>query len=70
MKAHFTTKIFLLLTFFYATTTGKSEMTDYFHDNIKINELSNSSAEKAAIDSVIYCNLCISAHYFILLNFV
>jgi len=45
-------------------------MRDYFHDNIKINEPSNSSAEKAAIDSVIYCNLCISAHYFILLNFV
>ena len=45
-------------------------MTDYFHDNIKINGLLNSSAEKAAIDSVIYCNLGISAHYFILLNFV
>jgi|GEM_PF-4254812 len=27
-------------------------MRDYFHDNIKINKLSNSSAEKAAIDSV------------------
>jgi hypothetical protein len=43
VKAHFTAKIFLLLTFFYATITCKSEMRDYFHDNIKINGLLNST---------------------------